>query len=65
LCYTADIFNDSDIFNDRRRRMPAKPLGHWDDFAVPERELLAFIDEHGVPGVMPLSNCCTAPAAMT
>lgn len=33
--------------------MPAKPPGFWDDFAVLERELLAFIDEHGTPGVMP------------
>jgi hypothetical protein len=47
LCYTAGIFND------RRPRMPAKPPRYWDDFTVLERELLAFIDEHGVPGVMP------------
>jgi hypothetical protein len=33
--------------------MPAKPPGYWDDFAVLEQELLAFIAEHGVPGVMP------------
>ncbi len=33
--------------------MPAKPPGYWNDFAVLERELLAFIDEHGGPGVMP------------
>jgi ribosomal protein L13E len=33
--------------------MPAKPWGYWNDFAVLERELLAFIAEHGSPGVMP------------
>ncbi len=33
--------------------MPAKPPGYWDDIAVLERELLAFIAEHGAPGVMP------------
>jgi hypothetical protein len=33
--------------------MPAKPPGYWDDFAVLEQEMLAFIEEHGVPGVMP------------
>jgi hypothetical protein len=33
--------------------MPAKPLRYWDDFAVLDRELLAFIAEHGQPGVMP------------
>jgi hypothetical protein len=33
--------------------MPAKPRGYWNDFAVLERELLAFIAEHGTSGVMP------------
>jgi hypothetical protein len=33
--------------------MPAKPPGYWKEFATLERELLAFIDEHGVPGAMP------------
>lgn len=33
--------------------MPAKPPGYWDDFAVFEQELLAFIEGHGVPEVMP------------
>jgi hypothetical protein len=33
--------------------MLAKPPRYWDDFAVLERELLAFIDEHGLPAVMP------------
>jgi hypothetical protein len=47
LCYTAGIFTD------RRRRIPAKPPGYWDDFAMLERELLAFINGHGVPGIMP------------
>ncbi len=30
-----------------------KPNGYWDDFANVERELLAFIQEQGTPGVMP------------
>ena len=34
--------------------MPAKPSGYWDDFANLQRELLAFITEHGTPGVMPI-----------
>jgi hypothetical protein len=33
--------------------MPAKPPGYWKEFATLEWELLAFIDEHGVPGAMP------------
>jgi hypothetical protein len=33
--------------------MPAKPPGYWKEFASLERELLAFIEEHGVPGAMP------------
>jgi len=33
--------------------MPAKPPGYWDDLAVLEQELLAFIAEHGTVGVMP------------
>jgi hypothetical protein len=33
--------------------MPAKPPGYWKEFATLERELLAFIDEHSVPGAMP------------
>jgi hypothetical protein len=33
--------------------MPAKPPDYWDDFATLERELLAFIDAQGTPGVMP------------
>jgi hypothetical protein len=30
-----------------------KSNGYWDDFANVEQELLAFIQEHGSPGVMP------------
>jgi hypothetical protein len=30
-----------------------KPTGYWADFSNFERELLAFIEEHGTPGVMP------------
>jgi superfamily II DNA or RNA helicase/septum formation topological specificity factor MinE len=30
-----------------------KRTGYWDDFANLERELLAFIEKHGTPGVMP------------
>ncbi len=33
--------------------MRAKPPGYWNDFAVLEQELLAFIAEHGNAGVMP------------
>jgi ribosomal protein L13E len=33
--------------------MPAKPPGYWNDFANLERELLAFVAEHGKAGVMP------------
>jgi len=33
-----------------------KPNGYWDDFANVERELLAFIQEQGTPGVMPTVN---------
>ncbi len=29
------------------------PNGYWDDFVNVERELLAFVSEHGTPGVMP------------
>jgi hypothetical protein len=31
----------------------SKPNGYWDDFANVERELLVFIQTHGVEGVMP------------
>eukprot|EP00276_Gloeochaete_wittrockiana_P002973 CAMPEP_0184656852 /NCGR_PEP_ID=MMETSP0308-20130426/16800_1 /TAXON_ID=38269 /ORGANISM="Gloeochaete witrockiana, Strain SAG 46.84" /LENGTH=703 /DNA_ID=CAMNT_0027094161 /DNA_START=444 /DNA_END=2555 /DNA_ORIENTATION=- len=30
-----------------------KPWGYWDNLSNLERELLAFIEEHGTPGVMP------------
>jgi hypothetical protein len=36
--------------------MPVKPPGYWKDFAALERELLAFVDEHGTPGVMPTNQ---------
>ncbi len=32
---------------------PRKPPRQWDDFETVKRELLAFIQEHGTPGVMP------------
>ncbi len=33
-----------------------KPNGYWDDFSNLERELLAFIEERGTPGVMPTAS---------
>src|SRR5437660_199139 len=33
-----------------------KPGKYWGDFAHVETELLAFIEEHGTPGVMPSRN---------
>ena len=33
-----------------------RPLGYWSDFANLERELLAFINQYGRPGVMPTRN---------
>ncbi|MBD1926932.1 hypothetical protein H6F74_11825 [Trichocoleus sp. FACHB-90] len=33
-----------------------KPNGYWNDFANLERELLAFIEEHGTPGIMPTNS---------
>src|SRR5438445_749981 len=33
-----------------------KPQGYWNDFANVERELLAFIEDHGTPGVMPTQD---------
>jgi hypothetical protein len=32
------------------------PDGYWDDFANVERELLAFVSDHGYSGVMPSRN---------
>src|SRR5512145_1517035 len=32
------------------------PAGYWADFTNLERELLAFIQTHGTPGVMPLQK---------
>src|SRR2546425_8672980 len=33
-----------------------KPPGYWNDFANVKRELLAFIENHGTPGVMPTNT---------
>src|SRR2546426_2117028 len=33
-----------------------KPQGYWNEFASVERELLAFIESHGTPGVMPTNT---------
>lgn len=40
--------------------MPAKPPGYWSDFATLEREILAFIDACGAPGVMPTAQALRA-----
>jgi|SRR5579859_6275693 len=33
-----------------------RPCNYWSDFANVERELLAFIAEHGTPGIMPTAQ---------
>lgn len=33
-----------------------KPRGYWNDLTNVERELLAFVEEHGTPGVMPTNE---------
>jgi SAM-dependent methyltransferase len=34
-------------------RYTKRPLGHWNEFTNVENELLAFIEKHGFPGIMP------------
>jgi len=33
-----------------------KPGKYWDNFANVETELLAFIEEHGTSGIMPIET---------
>ncbi|MDE3090145.1 MAG: hypothetical protein KGJ80_12250, partial [Chloroflexota bacterium] len=40
----------------QKRMDPRKPSGYWDDFANVEKELRAFVTQHGIEGVMPTQS---------